>query len=81
VVRKRPVPLIIHREEPHALQPVGAMFSQEYSKAAVPDICSLPTQANRERQIVGVSFALNNTATKVARAFNARRNRRFSKKL
>jgi hypothetical protein len=53
------------------------MFSQECAKAAVPDICSLPIQANRARQIMGVSFDLNDTVVKIARVLNTQRNTRF----
>ena len=52
--------------------------SQKCAKASVPDICSLPIQANKARHIMGVSFDLNNTVVKIARAFNAKKNTRFS---
>jgi hypothetical protein len=52
-------------------------YSQLYAKASVPDICSIPIQANKAGQIIGLSFALNDTVVKIARAFNASRNTRF----
>jgi len=54
------------------------MYSQLYAKASAPDICSIPIQANKARLIIGVSFALNDTVVKIARAFNAKKNIRFS---
>jgi hypothetical protein len=65
----------------HAFQPVGAMFSQECAKASFPDICSIPIQANKARQIIGVSFDLNDTVVKIGRAFNTRRNTRLRDKV
>jgi hypothetical protein len=52
-------------------------FSQECAKASFPDICSIPIQANKARQIIGVSFDLNDTVVKIGRAFNTRRNTRL----
>jgi hypothetical protein len=52
-------------------------FSQLYAKASFPDICSIPIQANKARQIMGVSFDLNETVVKISRAFNTRRNTRI----
>ena len=52
-------------------------FSQECAKASFPDICSIPIQANKARQIIGVSFDLNDTVVKIGRELNARRNARF----
>jgi len=54
------------------------MFSQECAKASFPDICPIPIQANKARQIIGVSFALNDTIFKIDRELNARRNACFS---
>ena len=53
-------------------------FSQLCAKASVPDICSIPIQANKARQIIGVSFDLNDAPEKTGRELNARRNARFS---
>jgi hypothetical protein len=53
-------------------------FSQLYAKTSFVDICSIPIQANKARQIIGVSFDLNDTVVKIGRALNARRNARFS---
>ena len=53
-------------------------YSQECAKASVPDIFSIPIQANKARQIMGVSFDLNDTVVKIGRELNARRNARFS---
>ncbi len=51
--------------------------SQECAKASFPDICSIPIQVNKARQIIGVSFDLNDSVVKIGRVFNARRNARF----
>jgi hypothetical protein len=48
--------------------------SQECAKALVPDIHSIPTQANKAKQIMGVDFDLNNTVIKIGRVFNMRGN-------
>ena len=42
--------------------------------------CDVLTEANKARQIIGVSFDLNDTVVKIARAFNTRRNSRFRDK-
>jgi len=49
-------------------------YSQECAKASVPDIFSIPIQANKARQIMGVSFQFNNTVTKIDRELNTKRN-------
>jgi hypothetical protein len=56
------------------------MFSQECAKVSIPDIYLIPIQANKARQIMGVSFDLNNTVVKIGRAFNTRRNTRLRDK-
>jgi hypothetical protein len=57
--------------------PVLIAFSQECAKASFPDICSIPIQVNKARQIIGVSFDLNDSVVKIGRVSNARRNARF----
>jgi hypothetical protein len=56
------------------------MFSQLYAKALLSDICSIPIQANKVRQIMGVFFDLHDTVVKIGRAFNTRRNTRLRDK-
>jgi hypothetical protein len=52
-------------------------FSQDYAKSSFFDIYSIAIQADKARQIIDISFALNDTVVKIAWAFNARRNTRF----
>jgi len=54
-----------------------AEYSQLYAKVLIPDIYLIPIQANKAGQIIGTSFALNDTVVKMAWAFNASRNTRF----
>ena len=60
-----------------AAQRMNYHYSQLHAKASVPDTCSIPIQANKAGQTIGISLALNDTVVKIARAFNARRNMRF----
>jgi hypothetical protein len=48
-----------------------------YAKSSCRDICSIPIQANTTGEEKGISFDLNNTVVKIAKAFNARRNTHF----
>ena len=48
-----------------------------YAKVSIPDISSIPIQANKARQIMGVSFDLNDTVVKNGRVLNPRRNTPF----
>jgi hypothetical protein len=58
-----------------ALAPIE--YSQLSATTSFPDICSIPIQANKARQVMGVSFDLNDTVVKIGRAFNTRGNTRF----
>ena len=51
--------------------------SQLYAKTSFPDICSIPIQAHKARQIMGVSFQFNDTVIKIERELNTRRNTSF----
>ncbi|MDQ7788062.1 MAG: hypothetical protein RDU01_10680, partial [Thermodesulfovibrionales bacterium] len=52
-------------------------FSQLYAKTSFPDIYSIPSQANKAGGVHGVTFQFNDTAIKIGREFNTRRNTRF----
>jgi len=44
--------------------------SQLYAKVSIPDICSIPIQANKARHIIGVTFDFNAAPSKNGMAFN-----------
>jgi len=53
-------------------------FSQKQTKVSGSKVCSIPIQANKARQIMGVSFDLNDAPEKTGRVLNTKRNVRFS---
>jgi len=61
----------------HSVCLFNTNFSQLYVKASFPDIGSIPIQANKARQIMGIFFQFNNTVIKIDRELNTRRNTRF----